>query len=644
VFCVDTVGTRDLPSHTGTFHTIRSRKRITIMRILIATFVVGIASAFLAVPNTLKRKTSFVLSSADKPETRRPPEFSKKSITRVISASTRLFAERKNGDTEYDDTCDVLVLGSGPAGRAMASLLGAGGGLNVLLADQNFDRAWAPNYGVWKDEWTTILDKYRTFGIEIEGGNEGESVDREWQVTDCYFGGSFDIPTENRMRLDRPYVRVDKNALRESLTKNFRIVKANHISEAIGANIYKPAGSLIHDEDGTTIKLQSKDQSTPIVVRAKIIIDTTGHETKLVLKEARETYSSPGFQIAYGALVEVDESNSPDLTHLGPYDKEAMTLFDYRTDHFSDESDLIKATKAPTFMYAMPLKDNQVFFEETSLVARPAMSFQECKDRCFIRLESLGIKVTKIVEEEFCYIPMGGALPQRDQRILGFGGAAAMVHPSTGYHICRALMGATDAAYAIKKELASDKPNLDRAVASAYHALWSPENVRQRNFAVFGGEYLMKQDVVGLRGFFVGFFRLPLELWGGFLAGWPGLAYNESHESWLARIWFGLNFIIKIPPVVAVDMAASIVKYCITDFPTLAQSVTPFLGEPESYEYKRNMDRIGDVVSIFLLRYTLPYDKSFSSHLISFPATGCKDRSSQNDRGLVGRRSSTGGF
>lgn len=496
----------------------------------------------------------------------------------------------------YDDSCDVLVLGSGPAGSAIASLLGASGELDVVVADQNFDTDWIPNYGVWKDEWESVMDRYREFGVEFEGGNEGRSVDREWPVTDCYFGGSFDIPTEQRFRLDRPYFRVDRFALKKSLSKTFRVVRAKHISEAIGVNMYKPAGSLVHDEDGTTIQLQPKGESSPITMRAKIVVDTTGHETKLTLKDTRDFYTHPGFQIAYGATVEIDESNSPDLTMVGPYDKEAMTLFDYRTDHFNDEGDLIKATKDPTFMYAMPLRDNKVFFEETSLVARPAVSFQECKDRFFKRLDHLGIKVTKVTEEEYCYIPMGGALPMRDQRILGFGGAAAMVHPSTGYHLCRCLMGATDAARAIKTELASDKPNVDRAVASAYHSLWSPGNIRQRNFATFGGEFLMKQNVVGLRGFFDGFFRLPLEQWGGFLAGWPGLVFNESHETWLRRILFGVNFLTKLPPQVALDMTANILLYSLTTT-QLLQSVTPIFGEPDSYEYDRNMDRIGDVAA-----------------------------------------------
>ena len=517
------------------------------------------------------------------------------SLSTSISSRSRLNSDTTNGATSYDDSCDVLVLGSGPAGSAMASLLGASGDLDVVVADPDFETEWIPNYGVWSDEWDTVMDRYsKEFGIKFDGGNEGRCVDREWDVTDCYFGGSFDIPTEQRLRVDRPYCRVDRFALKKSLSKNFRVVKAKHISEAVGLNIYKPAGSLMHDEFGTTIQLQRKGETSPMTVRAKIVVDTTGHETKLTMKDTREFYTHPGFQIAYGAIVEVDESNVKDLSKFGPYDKEAMTLFDYRTDHFADAGDLIKATKDPTFMYAMPLKENIVFFEETSLVARPGVSFQECKDRFMKRLDYLGIKVNKITEEEYCYIPMGGALPMRDQRILGVGGAAATVHPSTGFHLCRCLMSATDAARAIKKELASDSPNVDRAVASAYHALWSPSNIRQRNFATFGGEYLMKQNVVGLRGFFDGFFRLPVEQWGGFLAGWPGLAYNESHETWFRRIAFGVNFLTKLPVQVAVDMTASILQYSLGTT-QLLQSVTPFFGEPYSYEYDRNMDRIGDV-------------------------------------------------
>ena len=47
-------------------------------------------------------------------------------------------------------------------------------------------------------------------------------------------------------------------------------------------------------------------------------------------------------------------------------------------------------------------------------------------------------------EEEYCYIPMGGALPDPEQRIVPFGGAANTVHPATGYQLCRMLCSSTD--------------------------------------------------------------------------------------------------------------------------------------------------------------------------------------------------------
>ena len=532
--------------------------------------------------------------------------------SRIVGASSILNSSINGNDINaHDEECDVLVLGSGPAARAIATLLSSptttNQNLNVILSDSNYDRDWAPNYGVWEDEWQSIVSRYET---EFSRSIEENCINRKWKVTDCYFGGSFDIPTEQRFRIERPYYRVDKNSLKDTLSPPleggndswYKVLKANHVSQAMSLNLYSPTGSIVHDEHGSTIKLQTKSEET-ISVRSKLIIDCTGHETKLVLKEGRDNSQPAGFQIAYGAMVTVDQSDVSDLTQIGPYDKEAMTLFDYRSDHYDgNESALNKIEKAPTFMYAMPMKENQIFFEETSLVARPALSFQECKDRCFKRLEHLGIKVGDIEEEEFCYIPMGGPLPAKDQRIVAFGGAAAIVHPSTGYNLCRTMMSACDVAKVIRKEFASpsittDSVNLDKVAASAYHAMWSPSNISQRNFAVFGGEFLMKQNVEGLRGFFDGFFRLPVEMWGGFLAGWPGLPNNVKHESWDARLLFGLSFVAKLPLPVAVDMFLSIVTYSLRQGLPLLQSVTPLFGEPESYEYVERPKNQGDVAA-----------------------------------------------
>lgn len=542
---------------------------------------------------------------------RHPHSFPTTSIQSRTTSST-IFASASNPTLTptSQDTCDVLVLGSGPAARSIATLLSSKANdkaYDVLLADSNYDRRWAPNYGVWQDEWQSICKLYESFNQPI--GNE--VIDRLWMSTDCFFGGSFDIPAEQRMRLDRPYCRIERDVLRRVLspasevetqndgegTANYRVTRANHMSKCTSVNIYSPSGSMVHDESGTSVLIQSKDGDIT-QVRAKLVVDCTGHESKIVLKDDRMKSIPPGFQIAYGILAEVDETSIPNNDFCGPYFKEAMTLFDYRTDHFPEGSnELAKAEKAPTFMYAMPLNGNRIFFEETSLVARPALSFQECKDRCMTRLEHLGITVTKVEEEEFCYIPMGGPLPAKDQRVIGFGGAAAMVHPSTGYHLCRAMMGAGEVAKVIREELEEKNWNPDRAAARAYNAIWSPTTIAQRNFAVFGGEFLMKQNVVGLRGFFDGFFKLPLGLWGGFLAGWPGLPNNENHETWWARLVFGLTFVSKLPVSVAVDMLGSIATYSISEGVPLPQSVTPLLGLPDGYEYREKKSSIGDVAA-----------------------------------------------
>jgi lycopene beta-cyclase len=63
-----------------------------------------------------------------------------------------------------------------------------------------------------------------------------------------------------------------------------------------------------------------------------------------------------------------------------------------------------------------------------------------------------------------------------------------MVHPSTGYHLCRAMMGARSMAKVIREELSKENLNPDRAAARAYHVIWEPSNIAQCNFAVFGGK------------------------------------------------------------------------------------------------------------------------------------------------------------
>ena len=151
----------------------------------------------------------------------------------------------------------------------------------------------------------------------------------------------------------------------------------------------------------------------------------------------------------------------------------AMTLFDYRTEPFNDDQPLLKnAIDRPTFMYAMPLGtlpngNQRIFFEETSLVGKDErrMTFEECMLRAEKRLKQHNIKILGIEETEYCYIPMGGELPDSTQRIIGFGGAANMVHPSTGYQVQRMMATAPAIASVVSSMIKEDSNVSPDAIA-----------------------------------------------------------------------------------------------------------------------------------------------------------------------------------
>jgi lycopene beta-cyclase len=104
-------------------------------------------------------------------------------------------------------------------------------------------------------------------------------------------------------------------------------------------------------------------------------------------------------------------------------------------------------------------------------------------------------------------------------------------------------------------------------------ALWPRSNRLQRDFAVFGGEFLGAQPVSILRGFFDAFFALETAVCGGFLAGWPGLPGNEYHASYLARLTFGVQIFFKFPPRVALTFVGYLVSFTLEYGPLIMRSI-----------------------------------------------------------------------
>ena len=232
-------------------------------------------------------------------------------------------------------------------------------------------------------------------------------------------------------------------------------------------------------------------------------------------------------QTAYGIEAEVEGYGDS-------YDLNAMLFMDYRRHHsglypntagrqiFGKHPNGAQGLwgtekETPSFLYAMPLDGNRVFLEETCLVAKPALPFAVLKRRLERRCEALGIKIKTIHEEEWSYIPTGGALPEPGQPVTAFGAAANLVHPATGYSIARSLREAPGMAMAISTAL-KEQPSSAAAAHFVWEALWTQEKRRQASFHIFGMELLCKLDLNNTSDFFTTFFALPTSFWQGFLA------------------------------------------------------------------------------------------------------------------------------
>jgi lycopene epsilon-cyclase len=143
--------------------------------------------------------------------------------------------------------------------------------------------------------------------------------------------------------------------------------------------------------------------------------------------------------------------------------------------------------------------------------------FAVLKRRLERRLRAVGITVTKVHEEEWSYIPVGGPLPLQDQTITAFGAAANLVHPATGFSVTRSLREAPKLAAQIAEALRQELP-VGETSSQVWQALWPVEKCRQASFHVFGMELLAVLDLGATNDFFNTFFSLPSFYWRGFLA------------------------------------------------------------------------------------------------------------------------------
>ncbi|KAK9697256.1 hypothetical protein RND81_08G025200 [Saponaria officinalis] len=376
-----------------------------------------------------------------------------------------------------DDVLDLVVIGCGPAGLALAAE-SAKLGLKVGLVGP--DLPFTNNYGVWEDEFKAL-------------GLEG-CIEQVWRDTIVY------IDDDNPILIGRAYGRVSRYFLHEELVKrcfesgvSYLGVKVDRIME--GTDGY----SVVACERGVTITCRLATVASG-AASGKLLEYEVGGPRVCV-------------QTAYGIEVEVENS---------PYDPNLMVFMDYRD--YTKQSFQSPEAKYPTFLYAMPMSPTRVFFEETCLASVDAMPFDLLKKKLLARLETMGIRIIRTYEE-WSYIPVGGSLPSTEQRNLAFGAAASMVHPATGYSVVRSLSEAPNYASAIanlvksghSKSAILGQRRVENIAMQAWNTLWPQERKRQRAFFLFGLALIVQLDIEGTRSFFRTFFRVPKWMWEGFL-------------------------------------------------------------------------------------------------------------------------------
>ena len=367
---------------------------------------------------------------------------------------------------------DVLVLGGGPASLCIASELNQRGVAVAAIAPDPVDDPWPNTYGIWADELKAV-------GLE-------QLLEHRWSDTVSYFGEGGSTAQDQSRAHGTDYGLFDRAALQR-----------HWLERAEGVVFHQGTVERV-DVNGSTTNVCCASGTT---LQARLVIDASGSRTPYIRRPDQGPVAG---QAAYGV---VGRFSKP------PIEENRFVLMDYRCDHLSEE----QRGEPPTFLYAMDLGDGAFFVEETSLALAPGVPYDVLKQRLQQRLDLRGVEITEVIHEEFCLFPMNLPLPDRNQPVLAFGGAASMVHPASGYMVGSLLRRGPDLADAVAEAIAN--PSLGSAALAqrGWQALWPIELVLRHQLYQFGLGRLMGFNEELLRTHFATFFSLPREEWFGFL-------------------------------------------------------------------------------------------------------------------------------
>jgi lycopene beta-cyclase len=346
---------------------------------------------------------------------------------------------------------DVLVVGGGPAGRALAAACGRRG-LRTTLLDRAPESPWRATYGCWSADLPPGFPD-----AAVAARATGQAVAR------------------SRWSLGREYAVLDVPALQAHLD-----------GELAGAGVDVRAGRAAGVAYPGTVEL-----TDGMRLSALVVVDAGGHRQPLRAPERR---GSPrrvaAEQSAYGVVVGTE--------HAAPLVPPGEALFmDWRADHGESGE--------PTFLYGIPLGGGAVLLEETSLARRPGLPLPVLRRRLLARLAAHDIVPDTDAEVERVRFPLD--TPRHDTPgVLGFGAAAPLVHPASGFSVATSLALAPDVAGALADGLPAGP---GAALAAAEAVLWSRPARAVHRLRRIGLEALLRMPPQDVPEFFEVFFSLP---------------------------------------------------------------------------------------------------------------------------------------
>ncbi len=351
----------------------------------------------------------------------------------------------------HHDPVDVLVVGAGPTGRALAHRAVASG-LTAAVLDPSPARAWPATYGAWEDE----LPGWLPPALHAVRSDVVEVVARRTH------------------RLDRAYVVLDTPGLQRHLSSDDRVGVVT--GAAVGSR------RVIGGAAGTVGVVARTGETVP----ARVVVDASGDRRTLTGGRA------PGDRAAQTAVgVVLDRTDLPTV------------FMDWSVDHGRDPS----AGAWPTFLYQVPLGGGRVLLEETALARRPALSHDELRSRLAARLAARGIEVPADAPEEVVTIAVDTPRTRGTGHVIPFGAAVPLIHPATGYGLAAALRMADPVVAAIAAHL----PDGRAAATAAREVLWPCRARLVHHLRRRGLEALLALPPDRVPDFFDRFFSLPRE-------------------------------------------------------------------------------------------------------------------------------------